>query len=88
MDYFGSQFNNKCNELESLNDLIKNIEYKKINIDYKNEYIYNYNCSKDILTLCTPICNKLIMEFDLPSKLNDEITIKLQNSLNNLTSLE
>ena len=53
-------------------------------IDYVPEYNPSYTYSKDILTLCTPICNKLIMEFDLPSKLNNDITIKLQDSLNNL----
>ena len=56
-------------------------------IHYKNEWSnHNFTYSKDVLTLCTPICNKLIMEFDLPSELNNDITIQIQNHLKDLIS--
>lgn len=56
-------------------------------IHYKNEWSnHKFTYSKDVLTLCTPICNKLIMEFDLPSELNNDITIQIQNHLKDLIS--
>jgi hypothetical protein len=58
-------------------------------IDYKREYFNpNFTYTKDKLTLCTPICNKLNMEFDLPSELNNDIKIRLKNVLDIYTSNE
>ena len=53
------------------------------NINYKHEY-RNDPYNNKISTMCTPICNKLIMVFDL-SNILDNITIsKLDSSLEEL----
>ena len=49
---------------------------------YSNEYNKNYNYNKNNLTLCTPICNKLIMVYDLESDLNIDSEQKLQEHIN------
>jgi hypothetical protein len=55
------------------------------NINYKHEYYNpNYQYNSKILSLWTPICNKLIMVFDLPNILDDVIISKLDNSIKEL----
>jgi hypothetical protein len=51
---------------------------------YSNEYNINYPYNNKQLTLCTPICKKLIMSFDLPSDLTDESTKQICNHINEL----
>jgi hypothetical protein len=49
---------------------------------YSHEYNKNYNYNKNNRTLCTPICNKLIMVFDLESELKNEYEQNLQKHIN------
>jgi hypothetical protein len=51
---------------------------------YSNEYNKTYNYTKNHMTLCTPVCNKLIMAFDLESKLSNDYEKTMQEYIGSL----